>query len=318
MEEYVSYPKNISEPKARMMEVFDAHVNRNTKDSIFCDLFSRPEYCLQLYQVLHPEDKDVKAENITLVTLSSLMMQNRYNDLGILVRDRLLVLVEAQSSFTVNILVRFLLYLGDTYNRYITKENLNVYGTKKVKLPVPELYVIYHGERGNKPDEITLSKDIFGIEDPNNIFVDVKAKIIYDSTPGDIINQFVTFARVFDRQVQEYGRTREAVEETLRICRDQDVLKEYLKDEEAATIMFTLLDEQRARKFWEEELLQEGRAEGRKEGRAEGRAEGMVKGESRLGTLITQLQKLGRTDDAFRAASNEAYRQQLYQELNIQ
>ena len=34
------------EPKAAMMEVFDAHVNRNTKDSIFCDLFSRPEYCL--------------------------------------------------------------------------------------------------------------------------------------------------------------------------------------------------------------------------------------------------------------------------------
>ena len=52
--------------KATMMEVFDANVNRNAKDSIFCDLFGRPEYCLQLYQVLHPEDKDVKAENIVL------------------------------------------------------------------------------------------------------------------------------------------------------------------------------------------------------------------------------------------------------------
>ena len=50
------------EPKAAMMETFDAHVNRNTKDSIFCDLFSRPEYCLQLYKVLHPEDTDVRKE----------------------------------------------------------------------------------------------------------------------------------------------------------------------------------------------------------------------------------------------------------------
>ena len=272
MENEFSYLAKNAEPSAApvMMEPFDAQVNRNAKDSIFCDLFSRSEYGLQLYKVLHPEDKDVEAENITLVTLSSLMMRYRYNDLGILVRDRLLVLVEAQSSFTENILVRFLMYLGDTYNRYINREKLNIYGTKKVKLPIPELYVIYHGERGDKPDEITLSRDIFGLEDQANIFVDVKAKIIYDSTPGDIIDQFITFARVFDSQIQEYGRTREAVEETLRICRDKDVLREYLREEEAATIMFTMLDEEKARKFWEEELRQEGRAEGRAEGHAEG------------------------------------------------
>ena len=124
------------------------------------------------------------------------------------------------------------------------------------------------------------------------------------------------------------------MEETLRICRNQDVLKEYLADEEAATIMFTLLDEQKARKFWEEELRQEGRVEGRKEGRiegrkegriegrkegrVEGRKEGRVEGEAKLGSLMTQLKKLGRTEDAFRAASNEAYRNQLYRELNIQ
>jgi hypothetical protein len=202
-------PTGGREPKAAMMETFDAHVNRNTKDSIFCDLFSRPEYCLQLYKVLHPEDTDVRKENIVLMTLSSLMMRYRYNDLGFLVRDRFLVLVECQSSFTENILIRFILYLADTYNRYISKMNLNIYGSKKVRLPIPELYVIYHGERGNKPDEISLSKDIFGEESADNIFVDVKAKIIYDSTPGDIINQFITFARVFDRHRQADSNIRQ-------------------------------------------------------------------------------------------------------------
>ncbi len=299
-------PAGWHEPKAAMMETFDDHVNRNTKDSIFCNLFSRPEYCLQLYKVLHPEDTDVSEKNIVLMTLSNLMMRSRYNDLGFLVRDRLLVLVEAQSTFTENILVRFILYLADTYNRYISRMNLNIYGSKKVRLPVPELYVIYHGERGNKPDEITLSKDIFGEEAGDNIFVDVKAKIIYDSTPGDIINQFITFARVFDRKIQEYGRTRKAVEETLRICKDQDVLKAYLEEEEAAEIMFTWLDEQKAKKFEEEEIRQEGRAEGRTEG------------ESRLGSLINVLIRSGRNDDALRASTDAGYRKQLYQELNIQ
>jgi len=34
----------------------DDKVNRNAKDSIFVDLFDRPEYLFQLYHVLHPED----------------------------------------------------------------------------------------------------------------------------------------------------------------------------------------------------------------------------------------------------------------------
>ena len=72
----------------------------------------------------------------------------------------------------------------------------------------------------------------------------------------------MTFARVFDKQIQTHGRKKEAVEETLRICRDRNVLKDYLAKEEAAIIMFTLLDEQKARKFWEEEIRQESLAEG--------------------------------------------------------
>ncbi len=76
-------------------------------------------------------------------------------------------------------------------------------------------------------DEIPRSKDIFGLEHPESIFADVKAKIIYHSAPGDIINQLITFCGVPDRQIQEYGGTREAVEETLRICKKGNVQKEY-------------------------------------------------------------------------------------------
>ena len=95
------------------------------------------------------------------------------------------------------------------------------------------------------------------------------------------------------------------MEETLRICRDQDVLKEYLKNKEAEEIMFTWLDEQRAKKFEYEEIKQEGRAEGEKIG------------QNKLGSLMIQLKNLGRTEDAFKAASDEAYRNQLYKDLGI-
>ena len=57
--------------------------------------------------------------------------------------------------------------------------------------------------------------------------------------------------------------------ETLRICKDRDVLKKYLEEQEAAEIMFTWLDEQKAKRFEYEEIKQEARAEGRTEGKLE-------------------------------------------------
>ena len=41
--------------------------------------------------------------------------------------------------------------------------------------------------------------------------IDVKVKMIYDGKDNDIISQYVTFTKVYDKQVKLYGRTREAV-----------------------------------------------------------------------------------------------------------
>ena len=92
----------------------DVKVNRKSKDSVFTDLFDHPEYLIQLYRVLHPEDTESDESDLTVVTLDSLMLREQYNDLGFMVGNRLMVLVEAQSTWSVNIVVRFFLYLADT------------------------------------------------------------------------------------------------------------------------------------------------------------------------------------------------------------
>lgn len=38
----------------KLLEASEDKINRNIKDSVFCDLFGRQEYLYQLYQVLHP------------------------------------------------------------------------------------------------------------------------------------------------------------------------------------------------------------------------------------------------------------------------
>ena len=64
----------------------------------------------------------------------------------------------------------------------------------------------------------------------------------------DIIGQYIIFCHVFDAQTKKYGRTREAVLETLRICRDRNVLKDYLKkrEKEVFNIMIELFNQEHA------------------------------------------------------------------------
>ena len=213
------------------------------KDSVFTNLFSDPKYLLQLYKALHPEDLDATEENISNVTIQNILLDQSYNDLGFQVGTRLVVLVEAQSSWTVNIVLRSLMYLTQTWQKYIQNTGQNVYGSKKVELPRPELYVIYTGNRKIRPESLRLSEEFWGGDE---CAVEVKVKMIYDGEKGDIISQYVSFTRIYNEQIKLHGRTREAVLETIRICRNSNILKDYLesREQEVVNIMMTLFDEE--------------------------------------------------------------------------
>ena len=125
---------------------------RTIKDCVFTDLFRIPENLLALYQTLHPEDVETTVEDLKDITISNVLVDDIYNDLGFQVRGHLIILVEAQSTWSVNIIVRSLLYLADSYQQYINENHLDVYSSKKIPLPRPELYVIFTGERKKHPE----------------------------------------------------------------------------------------------------------------------------------------------------------------------
>ena len=250
---------------------------KTAKDSIFRDLFENPKYLLQLYQVLHPEDRKVTEDQISSVTIQNVLLDQMYNDLGFVVKERLLLLVEAQSTWSKNIVIRVLLYLANTWKEYIQNKKLNIYGSGGMSLPKPELYVIYTGERKERPEWISLSEEFFPGQE---CFVDVKVRMLYDGKEGDILNQYVTFTKIYNEQVKEYGRTKEAVLETIRICKNRKILKEYLesREKEVVDIMMTLFDQEYAVERYGDEKKAEGKAEGLAEGKVEGLAEGEAKG----------------------------------------
>ncbi len=177
--------------------------------------------------------------------------------MGIMVgNNKLLLLLEAQSSWTVNILIRILLYLAQSYHEYFERTSQSLYKSKKVKMPKPELYVIFTGDKGKKPDTISLSQEFF---DGADIDIEIKAKVIYESDKDNIINEYIVFCKVFNEQVKKHGMTKQAVTETIRICKDRNILKQYLssKEVEVVTIMMALFDDEQIMRTYAKDIEKE-------------------------------------------------------------
>lgn len=86
--------------KETVIQGFDSQksdVKTTSKDSVFRDLFGDRKYALQLYQAIHPEDTDVTEADIGNVTIKNVFTDQEYNDLGMTVREKLLLMLEAQS-----------------------------------------------------------------------------------------------------------------------------------------------------------------------------------------------------------------------------
>ena len=238
-------------------QIQEVKAKRTAKNSVFLDLFQDKKNLLKLYKTLHPEDTDATEDTLDIVTIDNVLTDNLYNDLGIMVgNNRLLLLLEAQSSWTANILIRILLYLAHSYHEYFERTSQSLYKSKKVKMPKPELYVIYTGNKGRKPDTISLSQEFF---DSADIDIEIKAKVIYESDKDNIINEYIVFCKVFNEQIKEHGMTKQAVTETIRICKDRNILKQYLssKEVEVVTIMMSLFDDEQIMRTYAKDIKKE-------------------------------------------------------------
>ncbi len=226
---------------------------RKIKDSVFTNLFQDKKYLLQLYRALHPEDCDVTEDEIADITIKHVLIDADYNDLGFSVGNRLMVLVESQSTWTTNIIIRALMYLIQTYHDYFKRTNQNLYGSKKVMIPKPELYMIYTGDRKNIPDSISLSNEFFY---GDRISIDAEVKVLYQENEKDIIGQYIIFSKVYNEQRKLYGNTKQSGTETIRICKSRNVLKEYLenKEQEVVDIMMTLFDDEQILKAYVKDI----------------------------------------------------------------
>jgi len=234
--------------------------NRQIYDSVFCNLFQDPKYQLEAYKAIHPEDQDVTVEDIKDVTLEAIFLDGLYNDLGFTVGDVTILLFEEQAKWSRNITVRSLMYLGESYNRYLHKTEQNYYNDKPVRLPKPEFYMLYTGEDEHTETELSLA-DVYW--DGDNSFLDLKVKVIRSDEKNTILSQYMKFTKIYREKVRELGRTKDAVIATLKECKEKDILKEYIIEHEPEVIgiMMALYDKDSYMELYEKQKKKEGSLE---------------------------------------------------------
>ena len=150
-------------------------VNREYKDRLFKFIFGNPDnkqWTLNLYNAIN-DSHYTNPEDIRLNTIEDAVYMSMKNDVSFLIADTL-NLYEQQSSFNPNMPIRFFIYAGMVYAKYVEENrNYHRYSTKQQKIPTPKCICFYNGKDA-KNDKIVLSlSDAFDTEAVSDIEVKV-------------------------------------------------------------------------------------------------------------------------------------------------
>ena len=207
--------------------------NKNYKDRLFRRIFKEKENILALYNAMnHSNYTDLDQLEI-LDNENDVIYLNYKGDVSFII-DPCLFLYEHQSSYNPNMGVRGLIYFAQMYNSYMEKHNLNRFGSKLLRLPVPKFVVFYNGTTWQEEEiEIRLS-DCFD-KAAGEPCVEVVAKMIninYGKNKElmEHCKPLRDYA-IFVNTVRCYIQTMElrlAVTKAIDDCIKQDCLKEFL------------------------------------------------------------------------------------------
>ena len=207
--------------------------NREYKDSLFVDLFYQDETAkknlLSLYNALH--DTNYEDETIIRkVKIDDVLYKNFKNDISCEVNGQVLVFGEHMSTINRNMPLRCLMYVGRAYEQLVDSKAR--YRTTLVKIPTPEFYVFYNGEKEQPLEQVLSLSDAF-MNPAGENSVELKVKVINinsDKAHGildkcGILKEYSQFIST----VRKYSEEESAIKKAIKECIEKGILADYLK-----------------------------------------------------------------------------------------
>lgn len=306
----------------------DVKVNRVYKDRLFRLIFSSKEELLALYNAVRgTQYKDAEALEIT--TLDDVLYMGMKNDLSFLLDD-VLNLYEHQSTYCPNMPLRGVFYLADIYRKYVDASGGDLYGSRRLMLPLPQYLVFYNGT-AQLPDRMVLklSESYYlpeGLAAEPSLECSalmLNINLGHNRELMDNCRKLWEYA-VFVERIRERLATGEQLEEAVKqavdICMKEGVLADILRTQRAEVeeLMWAEFNEERFLAKEKEYSWEDGNKAGKVKGRVMGRAESILEILEELGTVPEELRRrlLEETDlqrlknwlkEAIKAASIEDF-----------
>lgn len=242
-------------------------VNRIYKDRLYKMIFNDKSELLKLYNAINGTHYDDPAM-LTITTLDNAIYMTMENDLSFII-DMRLALYEQQSTVNPNLPLRFLMYITDIYSAY-TKD-MNIYGSKKVQIPLPSFVIFYNGVK-SQPDrtEFLLSELFHPTTDQPALELKAVMLNINKGHNQESMNACHTL-----RDYSEYvARIRtysaempltDAVEKAITECIHENILRDFLLKNraEAKAMSIYEYDEEKTLRMFREEGYEDGERNGK-------------------------------------------------------
>jgi hypothetical protein len=216
-------------------------VKRIHKASVFTSLFSNPDVLRELYSAIEgitiPPDIPV-----VINTLSRVLFPTQENDVSFLIDNRLVVLIEHQSTINENMPLRLLEYVEHIYEKTVDLEKK--YQKNIIKIPRPEFIVLYNGlDEYPEYSELKLSDmfmDVKGLKQTGNDKIPLELIVqVYNINHGHnpkILKKCKTLDNYsfFIKKIREYQKKKKKLEEAVNLaveyCKKKNILKKYLQE----------------------------------------------------------------------------------------
>ena len=242
-------------------------VNRIYKDRLYKMIFNDKSELLKRYNAINGTHYDDPAM-LTITTLDNAIYMTMENDLSFII-DMRLALYEQQSTVNPNLPLRFLMYITDIYSAY-TKD-MNIYGSKKVQIPLPSFVIFYNGVK-SQPDrtEFLLSELFHPTTDQPALELKAVMLNINKGHNQELMNACHTL-----RDYSEYvARIRtysaempltDAVEKAITECIHENILRDFLLKNraEAKAMSIYEYDEEKTLRMFREEGYEDGERNGK-------------------------------------------------------
>ncbi len=280
-------------------------IKHKVYDSVFNDLFSDSKMLLDLYKVLLGDkvNPNITEKDISLLESDKVFINDLYNDLSFIVDNELIIMVEAQSTYSKNIATRLLLYAAKGLEEYIknSEETDNfyaLYSEKLLEIPKIKLYTVYTGSKKIDDHYINLSDLMYHKELETDL--NLRVKVIFREDKNNILGQYISFCHIVRDEFKSSSTKEEAIRKAIKRSQEEGLLEKYLEKRkfEVANML--------AHSITTEDWIEYSKRKSKKEGIAIGEMRGKIQGMLAMGADNDKIIELtGATEAEILEIENE-------------